>query len=398
MSTLVTNLKIFVASPSDIEDERTTLDRVVEELNKMPGNRLSIRFELVKWETDSYPGVGDDAQYVVNDQIGENYDIFIGILWKRFGSPTLKASSGTEEEFNRAYERYRGNPNNIRIMCYFNDSPPASMSEIDTDQYKKVTVFREKIRKLGVYDWTYKEPDDFARALRLHLGKAMEDYGKTWGQRSETKAEVDFAKLESKEGKTPTTQIVAETGEGFLDLIISSVDDMDSATKSYSRIGTLQKELTKNTEECTNEMNRLPQPVNPREARPLVNKQADYWENFAQRIEVELPILSAKFRSGIDSFSKSVQLLEDFETKDKDQVMNAINAVREIKSASINAQASTKNLRAILQKIPRLTVQLNHAKRHLNKVLDDILEEYVTEENLAAEAENIMESVLKKFD
>jgi len=78
--------------------------------------------------------------------------------------------------------------------------------------------------------------------------------------------------------------------------------------------------------------------------------------------------------------------------------VNAIDAVKKIKSASIESQVSTKNFRDILQKIPRLTVQLNHAKRHLNEVLDDLLEEYTTEENLATETERIFESVLQKFD
>jgi hypothetical protein len=108
--------------------------------------------------------------------------------------------------------------------------------------------------------------------------------------------------------------------------------------------------------------------------------------------------LSAKFRSGLDSYTKSAQLLGDFETKDRDQVVNAIDVVRKLKSASIEAQVSTKNFRDVVQKIPRLTVQLNHAKRHLNEVLDDILEEYATEENLATEAESIFLSVLQKFD
>ncbi len=37
MPTTVNNLKVFVASPSDVVDERETLKQVIDELNKMLG-------------------------------------------------------------------------------------------------------------------------------------------------------------------------------------------------------------------------------------------------------------------------------------------------------------------------------------------------------------------------
>src|SRR5215207_5556058 len=98
MPTQITNLKVFVASPSDVIDERIILEQVTNELNKLIGAGLGVRLELVKWETDSYPGLGDDAQAVINEQIGDDYDIFIGILWTRFGTPTTRDKSGTAEE------------------------------------------------------------------------------------------------------------------------------------------------------------------------------------------------------------------------------------------------------------------------------------------------------------
>jgi hypothetical protein len=397
MPRLITNLKIFVASPSDVVDERTILDRVVDELNKLPGGRLGIRLELIKWETDSYPSVGDDTQSVINNQIGEDYDIFIGILWKRFGTPTNRAESGTGEEFRRAYDRFRENPDGSRVMFYFNDSP-VPPSELDPEQLNKINEFRISIGEQGVFYWRYKKPEDFERYVKMHLGKVMEEFGTKWGQNSGTKIEVDTIRPKHKENRKVEIQIEPEKEEGFLDLIISSVDDMTLAKESISRIGALLQELTQKTGESTDEINRLSQPINPHEARPIINRQAENYENFAQRAEVELPILSAKFRSGLDSYTKSAQLLGDFETKDRDQVVNAIDVVRKLKSASIEAQVSTKNFREVVQKIPRLTVQLNHAKRHLNEVLDDILEEYATEENLATEAESIFLSVLQKFD
>ena len=125
-----TILRIFVASPKDVAEERASLEDVVRELNLTWSKNLGIRLELVKWETHAYPGIGTDPQAVINEQIGDDYDIFVGIIWKCFGTPTERANSGTAEEFDRAYKRFRENPDQLRIMFYFRDAPVAP-SELD---------------------------------------------------------------------------------------------------------------------------------------------------------------------------------------------------------------------------------------------------------------------------
>lgn len=105
MAKQVSVLSVFVASPEDVADERECLEGVIRELNLQWTSRC-VRLELVRWETHAYPGVGSDPQEVINEQIGDDYDIFLGLLWKRFGTATPRAGSGTEEEFNRAFARH----------------------------------------------------------------------------------------------------------------------------------------------------------------------------------------------------------------------------------------------------------------------------------------------------
>jgi hypothetical protein len=95
-------ITIFVASPNDVVDERTKLEEVINELNITWSRNIGLRFDLVRWETHAFPGIGDDPQDVINEQIPDDYDIFIGIMWCRFGTPTGRAGSGTAEEFQRA--------------------------------------------------------------------------------------------------------------------------------------------------------------------------------------------------------------------------------------------------------------------------------------------------------
>jgi Domain of unknown function (DUF4062) len=106
MSELKT-LRIVVASPSDVQAERTKLDGVVAELNRSVAQILGYRLEVSKWESDAYPGFHASGPQALIDGILriQDCDFFVGIFWKRFGTPVAEAGSGTAHEFQLAYER-----------------------------------------------------------------------------------------------------------------------------------------------------------------------------------------------------------------------------------------------------------------------------------------------------
>ena len=179
MPRVTTNLRVFLSSPSDLAREREIFKSVVDEINQIPPES-DVRLELVMWETDTFPSIGKDAQSVINEQIGDDYDIFVGVMWTRFGTPTPRAGSGTEEEFNRAYERLSSNPTQSKILFYFKDAPPESLSSLDLEQLKKVSDFKEQLQAKGLF-WVYKSTEDFANAVRKHLSQHIKEFRKTWG-------------------------------------------------------------------------------------------------------------------------------------------------------------------------------------------------------------------------
>ena len=93
--------RLFLASPNDTIPERKIVKGIVEELNDTLCKALNLTVELISWENATYPGVGQYAQQVINEQIGDDYDLFVGIMWTKFGTKTLTADSGTEEEYKR---------------------------------------------------------------------------------------------------------------------------------------------------------------------------------------------------------------------------------------------------------------------------------------------------------
>ena len=172
-------LRIFVASPSDVAEERTRLESIVDEINKTISSSSGTQLELVKRETDVVPGIAAYPQDVINQQIGDDIDIFIGILWKKFGTPTIIALSGTEEEFDRAYEKHTMNPGSIRIMFYFNESP-INPYDIDSEQFELVKEFRNNLGGKGILWDTYRDMNEFEKKLRMHLNKEIKTIEKSY--------------------------------------------------------------------------------------------------------------------------------------------------------------------------------------------------------------------------
>jgi hypothetical protein len=166
-------IRVFLASPSDVTKERESLSGVINELNRtlralLPN--IGVRLELVRWETNAFPAMGR-PQGVILEEIGE-YDIFIGILWKRFGTPTGRAQSGTEEEFMLAYDTWKqtGKPH---ILIYFNRAsipPPRTTDEIE--QLSKVVKFRDALSKIGLI-WEYDDATLFPDVVRPHLTEVI---------------------------------------------------------------------------------------------------------------------------------------------------------------------------------------------------------------------------------
>src|SRR5258708_19513578 len=94
-------LRVFVASPGVVSEERDALTKLISEMNltiAVVAPEKEISLEAVRWETHSYPAAGR-PQAIITKQIGE-YDIFVGIMWTRFGTPSGVARSGPEESFD----------------------------------------------------------------------------------------------------------------------------------------------------------------------------------------------------------------------------------------------------------------------------------------------------------
>ncbi|WP_321880982.1 DUF4062 domain-containing protein [Burkholderia cepacia] len=135
-------IKVFLASPGDLVEERKAARVIVDDFNSQLADALGYQVELVGWE-DTLPGVGR-PQAIINRDL-DGCDLFIGMLWKRWGTPpgTEPYTSGFEEEFNRSMTRNakEGRP---EINLLLKDLDAASLAD-PGDHLKKVIAFKEQV-------------------------------------------------------------------------------------------------------------------------------------------------------------------------------------------------------------------------------------------------------------
>lgn len=171
MPSEVTTLKVFVASPSDLEAEREALRKLEASLNvAFASAKLAVRF--TGWEQAS-PGYGR-PQAKINPLVDE-CDIFVGLLRRKWGTATGEHESGFLEEHERALARRNETGADPEIALYF-----AAMSKGEVDDagrdLKKVLKFKKKIESehIALYD-SFTSPEELADKVKDLLNRHLID-------------------------------------------------------------------------------------------------------------------------------------------------------------------------------------------------------------------------------
>jgi hypothetical protein len=181
MPSQITEIKIFLASPGDVKPERDIVEKVVTELNRTTAHPQNATIRLLRWETDTHPYFHvEGPQEAIYEQLEiTDCDIFLCILWKRLGTPTKHAGSGTEDEFWKGYEAWKKN-GQPKVMLYHCQAPYNLPSKEDRDQLNRLMDFLEN-DKFKSESWItpYKDANSFEDTIRPHLTQAVQKILKT---------------------------------------------------------------------------------------------------------------------------------------------------------------------------------------------------------------------------
>jgi len=167
-------VRIFVASPGDVKEEREHLASVIDDLGRsVVVQERKLRLELSRWEKDALPGFDLKGPQGLVDAIlhPADCDVFIGIFGRRFGTPVQDAASGSEHEFRLAYGRWR-KERRPWIMVYFDQAHHGPQSAEAKAQAELVASFQQAFPGEGLW-WPYDGPADFKELVREHLTRLI---------------------------------------------------------------------------------------------------------------------------------------------------------------------------------------------------------------------------------
>jgi hypothetical protein len=370
MAQTITLYKIFVASPSDLIEERILLEEIIEELNLSSFHNSGIKLELVKWETHANPGIGSYSQEVINKDINNDYDVFIGILWGRFGTPTKDFNSGTEEEFKFAYEKYNSNPTSLKVMFYFKQAP-IPIDNIDTDSITALRKFKSSLGEIGVLFWEYNTTEEFQKLLRIQLTRKIHELQ----QDTPNVITIISEKTDELEEELGLLDYIEEGEENFKDV----EEILFRMTDAIEWIG---KRFTERTEEINKQTALNPQMGNKTKRR-LINAAADDMHSFNTRLRTEIPLYAETYKRGIDNFSNAIKISMSLQADKLEDIEDTIINLDLFVNSIVEANEICKEFKDSVDVFPRMTKEFNVAKRLSSNILGDLINELDTTINLA---------------
>jgi hypothetical protein len=158
-------IRVFLASPGDVPDEREAVRQATAELNESLRPH-GFEIEILGWEQRG-PAAGR-AQADIDKDV-ERCDVLLGILAERWGTPTGESSSGFAEEWELARDRYKrtGAPD---LWLYFRESASAEGEQAADPERERVRAFRKEIedQQIAFYK-SFRTAAEFTVLIRKRL-------------------------------------------------------------------------------------------------------------------------------------------------------------------------------------------------------------------------------------
>lgn len=221
MITNTTIYDIIVSCPSDVQDEKEAINRVIGEINQYSIERHQMMFRVKNWLTDVDSDVGESAQEHINKTLVDKCDILVGIFKTRLGTPTKVANSGAEEEIDRFVKQGK------KCFLYFATTANINLTNLNVEQLTKLNEFRKKCESNFLYktfdsiDALY---DVFKSDFNLYITNNLINKEKC----DELKVENETSLDNQEKIAIPKNDVVGENG--VWDCFVEITQDLEGAT------------------------------------------------------------------------------------------------------------------------------------------------------------------------
>lgn len=171
--------RIFIASPSGLEEQRELFAKTIHEYNSMEAHYRGVQFLPMGWK-DSLGGMGRPQEFINKDI--RLCDYFILLLRDRWGSEPFPSgesvyTSATEEEYYFAQKLIQDPDIPLKQIMIFFQSVPEEKLAVPDQQLQNVIDFRRMLdeTKENFYH-TFDTSDEFNGYIRRYLGQWLRDH------------------------------------------------------------------------------------------------------------------------------------------------------------------------------------------------------------------------------
>jgi Domain of unknown function (DUF4062) len=163
-----TIIRVFLASPGDLGEERRAAIEAVDEVNATTAKPQGYQIDLYGWE-DTISAAGR-PQAIINEEL-KQCELFIGMLWAKWGTPPDNDghhTSGFEEEFELASKK-RATTGSPELRMYFK-AVEADRLKDPGPELSKVLAFRDRlIAEKTILFENFSDTAEYSKKLRLGL-------------------------------------------------------------------------------------------------------------------------------------------------------------------------------------------------------------------------------------
>lgn len=371
-------LTIFLSCPEELATERDLVLLAVDELNTILKLQKGVVLNVVHWKKDVIPGMSSEPQQLINDQVGSNYDIFLGLLGARFGTPTKQFGSGTEEEFENAYERAKGEAGKVWILFYFRSSTDIPIDKLDPDQLAKVQKFKAKLGpEKGVLYGSFSTPDEFLKTVKKHLLVLVSSEwdGAKWKSSATTASHSTSLQLAP--ALPPEVVVTEEDSEGasevgILEVMAEATANVQIAVDVMSTIGEKMNASTAFVNVRGVELTQLTAAgkLSPQAAIKLIDEIAADLEGLTRVMKEGTPVFDSNIGAGFEKSRVAFEMYSQQTGNSPEMSAEALQGIRGLPDLIQTFRERLSDLRKIMQGLPTMTARFNRARRAYISELD----------------------------
>ena len=354
--------KLFIGSPSDVQEEREIIEDIVNKMNDFYEPFDVPKLKLISLKTNVRSKIGHlESQKVIDKQIDGKYNVFIGILWKKFGTKTGNYDSGTEQEFYNAYSKYEENPKSMEIMFYFCERTP-EFSEIDGNQLALVQKFRKKLEdNNGLYK-TYSSIEEFKETIKNDLKLLV------------TEKNIDFEEsLENEEFE--------DKNDGLIDLMEEYEENFSDATLEMEYLTT---DINKAEHELTTLNNQNKDTSNRDIMKKYFNSVSIPISELAENVNSRGDIIVTHLNEGITTLNSIIDIHGDF-ILNKNEIEKTEKSMNYCYDSIEELNTSIIELLNILRPVQPITTKFSKSKKELDKSVNTFLNRLIAIQKVIAE-------------